>query len=189
MSELVVSARLILAAAFLIAGVSKLSSRSRLREALYLAGTIPPRLIPAVRLLLPPLEIGIAALLLTGFAHPLGALLAGVALLGFLLATWAPAVSGDEVPCGCFGAGEGVLDRGTLARNAVLFCYTLLVTFASRGTGARDSFDAYFGQGSARWASWVDTVSLALLPLAVGGIFSIWQRASSVLEIGAPEAA
>jgi uncharacterized membrane protein YphA (DoxX/SURF4 family) len=187
MIEAAPAARFVLAVMFLVAGASKLSSRSRFGEALHLSGTIPSHLVPLVRMALPPFEIAVGAFLLTGFAHPAGPVLAGLALLGFTAAVWTPAVSGEGVPCGCFGVGRDLLDRGTIARNGVLTGYALFATFAGGDAGARSVLDSYVvGAGPAPAAAWIDTVALSLFPFAIGGVFGIWQRATTVLMGPAP---
>jgi uncharacterized membrane protein YphA (DoxX/SURF4 family) len=115
-------ARLVLVVVFAAAGAAKLVYGSRFVEALTLGGLVPPRLVSPVRWLVPPAEIVAAALLLLNPLPPLAGLVAGALLVIFSASAWSVVRVGGTLPCACFGGvgGGATLDRGTIARNALL---------------------------------------------------------------------
>jgi hypothetical protein len=76
---------------------------------------------------LPGVELVLGALLVTGIAAPIPAVLAALLLLAFSVAIARQLVDGRHPPCACFGAwSQRPLGEGHLLRNAVLIVVALL---------------------------------------------------------------
>lgn len=121
-------AAMLLAAVFVWAAASKLFSFTRWNVTLDGYGL--PRVVRSIAApVVPMIELATAALLL--FASRAGAA-AALAILGmFCLAILhARDVSGDYLPCGCFGGSEQRGYRSMLWRNAVLGGLAAIVLFA-----------------------------------------------------------
>lgn len=97
------TARLLLAAVFAIAGVAKLRQRAQLRQTL-LAFAIPAALAPTIAAVLPLLELLLAATLLPPRTAPLAVLGALLLLAVFTAAIARSLQRGARPTCQCFGA-------------------------------------------------------------------------------------
>jgi methylamine dehydrogenase accessory protein MauD len=117
---LLLSARLLLAAVFTVAGVAKLADRKGSRQAVEDFG-VPARLSGVVATVLPVVELGVAiALILTSFAW-WGALGALALLATFVAAIVVNLARGRHPNCQCFGQlHTAPVGRSTLIRNLVL---------------------------------------------------------------------
>ncbi len=97
--------RLALGAVFLWAGLEKAFDRQESILAVDGYDVLPERLVEPVAVLLPWVEIGVAALLILGlfvrFAGIATAVLSGVFIVGLVQAK----VRGLDISCGCFGGG------------------------------------------------------------------------------------
>src|SRR5215212_2283293 len=117
---LTLAARLMLAAVFLTAGVTKLVDRAGSRRGLAEFG-VPGPLTGPLGVLLPIAELGVAVGLLpaaTAWWAAVGAL--GLLLL-FILAIGANLARGRQPECRCFGQiGAGPVSLWTILRNVVL---------------------------------------------------------------------
>jgi hypothetical protein len=108
------------AALLLISGFAKLSRFRDFRDLLVRHSLLPSRVAGSPAFVVPPLEIALGFLLVSGFWR--FAALAGSAILmaiftmfvGWILAT------GRSVSCFCFGEDEGRISGSTLARNLFL---------------------------------------------------------------------
>lgn len=135
MTTALVLGRLALAAVLAVAGVAKLADRDGSADAARGLG-VPRRLAPAVALLLPSLELALAAGLLAG-PTARGACLAALAVLtAFTAATAAVLVRGEGVSCHCFGRlSAAPLRPSALARNGVLLALALALVTAPGAPG------------------------------------------------------
>lgn len=101
---LLMLARLVVGAVFLMAGLAKLGATDKLEESVsrYQLGIRgrPARLIATA---LPPAEIGLGTVLVLGFAPLAFAILAACTLTGFVLIQAVAVVRGLPVQCSCFG--------------------------------------------------------------------------------------
>lgn len=120
MNIVVLAARLVLAAVFVVSGVAKLADRSGSRKAVSDFG-VPDWLAGPVATILPPLEIVIAIALLPATSS-LWAGLAGALLLGvFSIAIAANLLRGRSPDCHCFGQlSSEPVGWSTVGRNVVL---------------------------------------------------------------------
>ena len=126
-------ARITLAAAFGVSAAVKLGHRAAFARGLEEFG------VPAsggVASVLPPLEAGLALLLVTVRAEPWPAFLAIGVLALFTGAVVANLVGGHPVPCPCFGppgAGARPVSAATVARNGFLVALAVLGTGSTAG--------------------------------------------------------
>jgi peroxiredoxin len=117
---ILLAARLLLAAVFLLSGATKLVDPVGLRKALRDFG-VPAALAPAMLLLLPVLELAVAAALIPTRVAWYGACGALALLLAFLLAAGVAMLRGRRPDCHCFGQLHSTpVGWGLLIRNTVL---------------------------------------------------------------------
>lgn len=91
----------------------------------------PYRILPrsfavAGGLALPWVELLAGVALLFGLFPPIGALLSAGLGASFACGTGWVLVRGAKVPCGCAGAGSGIVGRGTLVRALMIIAGSLL---------------------------------------------------------------
>jgi hypothetical protein len=136
-------ARITLAAAFGLSATTKLAQRPSFARGLENFG------VPASTALswaLPPVEAGLAVLLVTVRDEAWPAYLAIAVLAVFTAAVVANLAGGDPAPCPCFGppgAGARPVSAATVARNGYL------VALAVLGTGSTDGASATAAVGAA----------------------------------------
>lgn len=148
------AARWVVAGVLVVAGVAKLASRSTSKAAEMQALGVPAAVAPAVAVLLPIVELVVAALLLLVDARwptlPAVALFAAFAVLVAV-----NLVRGRRPSCRCFGSlSDRPLSSWTLVRNGWL----LALSFVAIGTP--------HGPGQPGWLAavlFVPTVALLLL--------------------------
>jgi thiol-disulfide isomerase/thioredoxin/uncharacterized membrane protein YphA (DoxX/SURF4 family) len=122
--------RLLLAGVFAVAGVAKLRDPAGTRQALA-DFRVPAAWTAALAVVLPLLELAIAAALLPRTTAVPAALAAMGLLLSFSAAMAALLARGRRPDCRCFGQlRAGPIGWPTLARNAVLFAAAALVVTA-----------------------------------------------------------
>ena len=115
------SARLLLAAVFAIAGIAKFRQRAVFQQTL-IAFAAPAALTPALAIALPSLELILAAALLPTRTAPFAALGALLLLVLFTLVIARTLLRGAKPACQCFGAlSAEPIGVSTLVRNGVLF--------------------------------------------------------------------
>ncbi len=120
MSAALLIGRLALAALFLVAALSKLTSRRRTSARMRVFGA-PEWLAGAAAVLLPLGELAIALLLVPAASARLGAILAAAALLLFSAAVARLMARGEAPECNCFGPlHSSSVGPGMLLRNLVL---------------------------------------------------------------------
>jgi thiol-disulfide isomerase/thioredoxin len=113
--------RMVLAAIFLVAAISKLwSGLAKSRKTLTDFG-VPPWLVASMSIVLPFAELCIACLLLPASSARFGAISALALLLAFNFAIAANLALGRTPNCNCFGQLHSTpIGRSTLVRNSVL---------------------------------------------------------------------
>src|SRR5215210_6945451 len=158
MDIVILFARLLLAAVFVVAGVAKLADREGSRRAVADFG-VPPPLAAPLGILLPLAELAVAAALIptsTAFWGAVGAL---VLLLLFVAGIGANLARGRRPDCHCFGQlHSSPAGWSTLARNGVLAAIAALLVW--RG------LEGEVGQSV---IGWVGTLSTAQLLILAGG--------------------
>jgi uncharacterized membrane protein YphA (DoxX/SURF4 family) len=112
--------QLALAVVFVVAGIAKLVDRAGTRSAIEGFG-VGPRFSPALVLLLPIVELAIAAALLPAATARWGALAAIALLMTFSFAIARTLRAGSAPDCNCFGGlTQTKVGRGSIARNLLL---------------------------------------------------------------------
>jgi uncharacterized membrane protein YphA (DoxX/SURF4 family)/thiol-disulfide isomerase/thioredoxin len=115
-----IGSRLLLAAVFAVAGISKLLDRGGFRESLREFG-VPGRLIGPVGVVLPVVEVTVAVGLLLPGTGWWAAVAAVVMLAGFTAVVGWGLARGRAPDCNCCGRlSRGPVGRGTLVRNGIL---------------------------------------------------------------------
>jgi uncharacterized membrane protein YphA (DoxX/SURF4 family) len=123
-------ARLLLAAVFASAAITKLLAPERTGATL---GDlrVPRAVIPVATYALPLVELAIAVLLIPAATAPAAALAAAVLLAAFSTAISRVLARGEEVDCNCFGVVSfRQVDRTTVARDLALFAIAAFVAIA-----------------------------------------------------------
>jgi peroxiredoxin/uncharacterized membrane protein YphA (DoxX/SURF4 family) len=171
MDALLLAARLILAAVFVVSGVSKLFDLSGSQGAMRSFG-VPERFTRAGGIALPIAELVIAVLLIPAATAPWGALL-GLILLGVFIAGIGYNLSrGRKFDCHCFGQlTTSEIGPSTLIRNAllaVLAAFVAISGFANNdpGPGLTEVF------GGLSPFEWVMLVIAVVLLAALAGV--VW---------------
>jgi hypothetical protein len=157
---LLLTARLVLAAAFAVAGAAKLADRDGSRRAALQLG-VPRRLAGAAAIGLPCAELVVAALLLPSRTSLAGAAAALALLFAFSVALAVALARGRILDCHCFGRLHAApAGWTTLARNAVLGLIAVFVLAAGSDDAGPDA-----------------VYVLAVLGLAVAVIWALLLRA------------
>ena len=137
LTAVVLTARLILAAVFAVAGIAKLRDRAGTRRAVVAFG-VPESLAAPFALLLPLAELAVAVLLLPASTQVAGAL-GALILLGVFSGTIAVNLARGKSPdCHCFGQLHSApATWRTVGRNGLLAALgAVVLTEALRGTHA-----------------------------------------------------
>ena len=133
MEALLLAARLILAAVFLVSGIAKLLDRSGGTAAMRSFG-VPASLAQPAGILLPIVEILVAILLIPVATAQWGALLALLLLAVFIIGIGYNLSRGRKFDCHCFGElTHSEIGPSTLVRNAVLAVIAAFITFNGFG--------------------------------------------------------
>jgi len=120
---------------FLWAAVSKLASRGDFKMTLWSIPRLPVIFVPAITLILPAVEIGIAIglILCLDFAK-----WAAIALLMLFCLLAAVVIRAKlKVPCNCFGSGNRLFSVWTIAQNLgfiILICLGIPIQHAEEVT-------------------------------------------------------
>jgi uncharacterized membrane protein YphA (DoxX/SURF4 family) len=102
------AARLIVGAIFLIAALTKVGAPGDFANAVRAYHILPSALVLPFALIVPWLELLVAAYLLSGFLSWLGAIGAIVLLVSFVIALSDALITGSTAhACGCFGSAAG----------------------------------------------------------------------------------
>jgi methylamine dehydrogenase accessory protein MauD len=156
-------ARLILAATFALAGVTKLADLVGTRAAVIGFG-VPEALAMPFTILLPLAELAAAALVLASATARAGAVVALGLLTAFAAAIARSMARGEAPDCHCFGQlHSGPAGPKTLGRNVGLAAVAALVLVRGAGTSATEWIGQLSGTGIVAL-----TGGVALLAVAVG---------------------
>jgi putative oxidoreductase len=185
MEHLASATTLALGIVFLAAGSGKLLGRERFRETLLLTGFVAPRHVPAVRVLLPALELLAGVLLVSGALRWLGLLLALGLLVLFTVRAWPAARTGTAVPCSCFGTTGESIDAGMLARNLVLITYAVVGWLALPSGPDGPAVVVTTGPGPRLVTSWVPVACMLVAPFVLAHLVSLWQAAPRLADLPA----
>jgi peroxiredoxin/uncharacterized membrane protein YphA (DoxX/SURF4 family) len=170
MDALLLAARLILAAVFVVSGVSKLFDLSGSQSAMRSFG-VPERFTRAGGIALPIVEILIAVLLIPATTAPWGALLALILLVVFVVGISYSLSRGRKFDCHCFGQlTTSEIGPPTLIRNAGLAVLAAFVTvsgfaYNNPGPGLTEVFR---GLSAFEWVMLIIVVILLAALAAVG---------------------
>lgn len=140
---LLIVGRIVLAAIFLAAGVSKLKpftgmpwtvASAKTSLAMFAMGVDSYQILPAWAVsplahFLPFFEIVLAVWLLSGFALRISSLLSTLAICVFIYAMFSAWHRGLAINCGCFGQGGAPIGLWDMIRDAVLFLPLSLAIF------------------------------------------------------------
>ncbi len=170
MDTVLILARLLLAGVFFVTAAAKLADMSGSRRALE-GFAVPRRLVPAGAVAIPAAELLAAGLLIPVATARLGALLALMLLLAFMLGIVAALRRGQAPDCHCFGQLHSrPAGRETVVRNVVLAVATMFVLIAGPGQSLRS------------WAAESDGTLVALAGTSLIGIvlayacWSLWRE-------------
>jgi uncharacterized membrane protein YphA (DoxX/SURF4 family) len=137
---LVLAARLLIAATLCIAGAMKLrAGRATFAQAVRGYDLLPARLVAPVATSLPPFELTVGVLLLTGVLTRPAAAAACVVLVAFGLAVAVNLARGRANECGCFGDRRSRIGWRVVQRNAALAATAFVVLLAGPGAVALDA--------------------------------------------------
>src|SRR5919202_6859076 len=138
------TARLLLALVFVVAGVAKLADRAGSRQAAVDFG-VPVSLATPLGVLLPLAELAVAAALIPTVTAWWGALGAFALLLVFAAGIGINLARGRQPDCHCFGQLHSApASRATLARNGVFAAVAGFILWGGRG-GAGTSLFGWSG--------------------------------------------
>ena len=130
MDALLLAARLVLAAVFLVSGISKLFDLAGAQAAMRSFG-VPESMTRSGGILLPIVEIVIAVLLVPVATAKWGALLALVLLILFIAGVSYNLSRGRKFECPCFGQlTRSEIGPSTLVRNVILAVLAAFVAYS-----------------------------------------------------------
>jgi peroxiredoxin len=159
MTAFVLIARLLLAGVFAIAGVAKLAGRSGSRQAVIGFG-LPSSFAGPLSILLPLVELAVAAALIPTSTAVWGAIGALVLLLLFLVAIGVNLARGRTPDCHCFGQLHSApAGWKTLARNGILAAVAGFVVW-----------QGWNGNVGSSAIAWLGALSAAQLLILAGGV-------------------
>lgn len=165
-------ARLALAAVFFLAGVAKLSDRSRTRAVMVAFG-LPLSLAAPLGVALPVVELVVAIALLPAASASWGAIGALVLLGIFIVAVVNLLARGRAADCHCFGQlHSSPVGWSTLARNVALALIAAFVLVGQRGRVGPSYVDWFVGLGTVERVALL-TATFALGLLAAGAWFGM----------------
>jgi putative oxidoreductase len=132
------AARLVLAAVFVIAGALKLGDPAAFANdvANY---QLMPALAPLLAATLPCLEIVVGVALLFSRWRRAAALCAAALMALFTLAAGTAYARGLDVACGCFGSTSGAIGWTTLVRDVALLAAAILLIALDRPSSTNPS--------------------------------------------------
>jgi hypothetical protein len=120
-TSLQIACSLVLAAVFGASAVPKLRHPKGFVLAVLMYRVLPPRLSRSYAMLLPPVELLIALLLVSGTGVRLAAVIAAALLLSFIAAVGLNIKRGRYLDCHCFGrSARRSIGWGLLAKDGVL---------------------------------------------------------------------
>jgi uncharacterized membrane protein YphA (DoxX/SURF4 family) len=120
MEYLGLAGRLVIGLVFLVAAVPKLRDPAAFRSSVAAYKILPEALVTPVARALPPLEVAIGLMLITGILVVPVSVLAALVLVGFAAAIWYAVERGSKIGCGCGFRQLQTVSRALVARNAAL---------------------------------------------------------------------
>ena len=160
MEALLLLARLVLAAVFVVSGISKLFDLSGSQAAMRSFG-VPESMTRAGGIVLPIVEILIAILLIPAASAAWGALLALALLVVFIIGVGYNLARGRKFDCHCFGQlTTSEIGPSTLIRNVAL---AVIAAFVAISGFARGNV----GPGVTDWLRSLNTFEWIILVLAI----------------------
>lgn len=131
--------RLLLAAAFLYAGVDKALHPQEFATQVAAYRILPLSLVTLVAVTLPWIELLAGACLLVGFLSESAALVLGASSLVFAVAAGSAVVRGLSIECGCFStSASGLVGWGHVALDLALVGLAAIVLWKGPGPWALD---------------------------------------------------
>ncbi|MGV8057750.1 MAG: MauE/DoxX family redox-associated membrane protein [Smithellaceae bacterium] len=125
--------RLALGIIFLYAGIEKIIVPQDFAIAIYNYRLLPYWAINLLAVVLPWLEVFLAASLMTGVYVRGSSLLSALLFLIFAVALTINLMRGLDISCGCFGASAGSISWLYLVRDTGLLGMSIFTLFADRG--------------------------------------------------------
>jgi len=123
----------VLGITFLVAAVPKLRHPKGFAVAVLTYNVLPPRLGQLYAWLVPPLELLVALLLLSGTAVRCAAAATAFLLLSFIIAVSVNMARGRDLDCHCFGkAARRQIGWGLLLQDGALLCAAAAITIIAR---------------------------------------------------------
>lgn len=170
MEALLLAARLVLAAVFLVSGVAKLLDLAGGKTAMRAFG-VPESLSRPAAILLPIVEILVAVLLIPVETARWGAVLALALLLVFIVSIGYNLARGRKFECHCFGElTHSEIGRSTLVRNAVLAVIAAFIAVAGFGSNNTVGPSVAEGLGGLDVFQWVILVLAIVIVAALAAI-------------------
>lgn len=125
--------RFAVAGIFLYAGVTKIADPQSFADSIATFQMMPPQLINLLALGLPPFEVILAVMILTGWKLRPAAFGILALTVVFAIALVQALVRGLEVDCGCFGSGEPSVWKtwASLGRDLLLMAAAAWLYFRS----------------------------------------------------------
>lgn len=161
-------ARLVLAAVFALAAITKLLDRDGSRQAVTAFG-VPPALANPISLALPLTELAVVLVLLPSVSGWVGAIGAFLLLLLFIAGISFNLARGETPDCHCFGQlYSEPIGAKTIVRNVVLALVAVFVLVAGYGHPGPDAL-AWLGN-----LSGVERLAVALAALAIVAAAAQW---------------
>ena len=125
--------RLALGIIFLYAGIEKIIAPREFALAIYNYQLLPDSVINSVAIVLPWLEVILAAGLIAGIYVRGASLISAMLFLVFATALTINLIRGLDISCGCFGAASGNINWLYLVRDTSLLTISFMVLFFDRG--------------------------------------------------------
>jgi uncharacterized membrane protein YphA (DoxX/SURF4 family)/thiol-disulfide isomerase/thioredoxin len=158
---LLLIARLLLALVFFVAGVLKIADLKGSRQAIIDFG-VPSSLASPLRVLLPLVELSVAAALIPLATAWWGALGALVLLLLFIVGIGINLARGNTPDCHCFGQLHSApAGWSTLIRNGLLACVAVFILLGGWNNP---------GAGVTSVTSWLEALTITQLVTLIGGL-------------------
>jgi hypothetical protein len=151
---------------FALAGAIKIIFPAPFRDTLT-EMKVTGKLQPAIRIVLPMLEVAIGLAILTGTWTSAACWVALALLVFFVVMMWGAVTRGEGIPCACFG-GRKPVDMSLIVRNVVLGSY------ASAAAIAAPEGHLPWGSDILPVAAWA--VALVLIPLGLSHLVFSWQQ-------------
>lgn len=125
--------RLALGIIFLYAGIEKIIAPREFAVAIYNYRLLPDWPVNMLAVILPWLELSVAACLISGIYVRGAALLSALLFLIFAVALATNLIRGLDISCGCFGGSGGNINWLYLLRDTSLLGMSLVVLLFDRG--------------------------------------------------------